>query len=103
MESEQRKYWVKIHYSKGETVAAVCDEELLGKRIKCDNGLEITVNISFYGGVLVDEDKVFQFVKNATIINLFGERVVGLFIRKGIISERSIVKIGGIPHVQIFY
>lgn len=104
MSERGRRFWVKLHHSKtGETVAAICDEELLGKKIKCDNGLEITVNVSFYGGVLVEDENVLQFVKDATIVNLFGEGVVEMFVRKGMVSGGAVLRVGGISHVQIFY
>ncbi|RLG03777.1 MAG: DUF424 domain-containing protein, partial [Thaumarchaeota archaeon] len=46
------RFWIKIHHSKvGETILAVCDEELLGKRLKLSESCSIEVSKSFYGGV----------------------------------------------------
>jgi len=98
------RFWVKMHHSRtGEVVVAVCDEELLGKRIVTDNGLEIKVDNSFYGGVLVEGENVIRYIEQATIVNLLGDRIVGMLMNKGLIREGSASRVGGIMHVQMFY
>ncbi|MCS7135527.1 MAG: DUF424 family protein [Nitrososphaerota archaeon] len=102
--SEWGRFWVKLHHSRtGEVVAAICDEELLGKRIVTEKGFEIKVDNSFYGGVLVEGENVIRYIEQATIINLLGNRIVGMLISKGFIHERAAIKVGGIMHVQMFY
>ncbi len=102
--SEWGRFWVKLHYSKtGEVVAAICDEELLGKRIATERGFEIKVDNAFYGGVLVEGEGVIRYIEQATIINLLGNRIVGMLISKGLIRESAAVRVGGILHVQMFY
>ncbi|MEM2909866.1 MAG: DUF424 family protein [Nitrososphaerota archaeon] len=102
--SEWGRFWVKLHYSRtGEVVVAVCDEELLGKRIITDKGFEIKVDNSFYGGVLVEGERVIHYIEQATIVNLLGDRIVGMLMSKGLIREGSALRVGGIMHVQMFY
>ncbi|MEM1532345.1 MAG: DUF424 family protein [Nitrososphaerota archaeon] len=102
--SEWGRFWVKLHHSRtGEVVAAICDEELLGRRIVAEGGLEIKVDNSFYGGVLVEGESVIHYIEQATIINLLGNRIVGMLISKGLIRESAAIKVGGIMHVQMFY
>lgn len=101
---EWGRFWVKLHHSRtGEVVAAICDEELLGRRIVTEGGFEIKVDNSFYGGVLVEGESVMRYIEQATIVNLLGNRIVSMLISKGLVRESAAIKIGGIMHVQMFY
>lgn len=98
-----RRFWVKVHHSKtGEVVVAVCDEELLGKSLKVVEGLTVEVSKSFYGGVLVEEKDLQNYLKQGTIINLLGEFIVDYALNHGMIVEKAVMRIDGVPHVQIY-
>ncbi|MCS7126745.1 MAG: DUF424 family protein [Aigarchaeota archaeon] len=98
-----KRFWVKVHHSKtGEVVVAICDEELLGKRISIVEGFSVEVSKSFYGDVLVKEEDLPNYFKQGTIINLLGEFIVNYALHHGIIVERAVMKIGGVPHIQIY-
>ncbi|MCF8884248.1 MAG: DUF424 family protein [Nitrososphaerota archaeon] len=97
------RFWVKIHHSKtGEVVVAVCDEELLEKSIEIRKGFSIEISRAFYGGYIVGEEELDKSFKEATIINLLGDRIVGYALKRGMIDEGAVIKVGGIPHVQIY-
>lgn len=100
----QKRYWLKLHHSPtGELVAAVCDQELLGKRIDVRDGLTIEVTQLFYGGNLLDEDQVFEHLEQATIVNLLGNGIVGRAVKRGLAHSSATVKLGGVSHLQIYY
>ena len=97
------RFWVKLHHSKvGETILAVCDEELLGKRLKLNEGFSIEVSKSFYGGVLIAGDDLDKYLKQATIVNMLGEKAVSYAVRKGFIVQKAVIRVGGIPHIQLY-
>lgn len=97
------KFWFKMHHTpNGFVIAAICDEELLGKNISISNNSIRRVSESFYGGVLITEEEVFKRIGNATIINMLGDKIVKKAIQYGLVSEKNVFKIGGIPHIQIF-
>jgi hypothetical protein len=97
------KFWFKIHHApNGVVIAAICDEELLGKDILIGNKVVKKISESFYGGVLITEEEVFKRIENATIINMLGDRIVKKAIQYGLVSSKNIFKIGGISHIQIF-
>ncbi|RLG00507.1 MAG: DUF424 domain-containing protein [Thaumarchaeota archaeon] len=97
------RFWIKLHHSKtGEIVLAVCDEELLGKRLKLNERLSIEVSQSFYGGVLIARDDLDKYLKQATIVNMLGEKAVSYAMKKGFIVEKAIMRIGGVPHIQLY-
>jgi hypothetical protein len=98
-----KRFWVKVHHSRtGEVVVAVCDEELLGRSLKILEGFSVEVSRAFYGGVLVGEEELQNYLKQGTIINLLGENVVEYALNHGIVVEKAVVKICGIPHVQMY-
>jgi hypothetical protein len=94
-------FWCKIFPSKQEIVVAICDEELLGKKIFMkERGLKIEVSKNFYGEKLIDERIAVRVMEKATIGNLMGERIVELASKNGFIIKKNVIFIDGIPHAQ---
>lgn len=98
-----KRFWVKVHHSRtGEVVVAICDEDLLGRSLKTLKGVSVEVSRAFYGGVLIEEEELQNYLKKGTIINLLGEYVVDYALNHGMIVEKAVMKIDGVPHVQIY-
>lgn len=97
------RVWVKVHHSKtGETIVAACDEDLLGRKLNIGNGVLVEVSRAFYGGVLINSDELDRYLKQATIVNLLGDCAVSYAISRGYAVEKAMVKIDGVPHLQLF-
>ncbi|MCD6312246.1 MAG: DUF424 family protein [Thaumarchaeota archaeon] len=97
------RMWVKVHHSKtGEVVVAICDENLLGKKIEVNNDFSVEVSESFYGGALVTRDELDRYIAQAKILNLLGESTITYMMEKGLVSEKAVIKVGRIPHVQVY-
>lgn len=92
-------FWMKIHRVGMDVLIAICDEEILGKKIKWKN-VEIEIRKEFYGGKRVNEKEVLDALREMTVGNFFGNRIVHLMIRKGIVKKENVIKIGGIAHAQ---
>ncbi|MCL7411445.1 MAG: DUF424 family protein [Methanosarcinaceae archaeon] len=92
---------LKIHKSGTSFIVAVCDKDLLGKKLKQGN---TTVDISeeFYKGDIVSEEQIIEVLTNATTANLFGERAVACAIKCGFVDPECVIIINGVPHAQIF-
>lgn len=80
-------------------VIAICDEEILGQTFRGEK-MKLTVSEGFYSGIIADEDFILTNIKSFTILNIVGPRIVDLCIRQGIISEDSVIEIGGVKHAQ---
>lgn len=93
--------YVKIHKSEGRGILAVCDEDILGKTFE-ENELQLKVSESFYNGEKKSEKEVIDLISNYDNINLAGKKTVGLAIDNNLIDESTVIKISGIPHVQIY-
>lgn len=93
--------YCKVHSSPNGCVLAASDAELIGKTLKFGK-LEFHVSEAFYKGNKVSKKEFAKLLEEHTNINLIGKKVVGVALEKGLISERSIINIDGIPHVQIY-
>lgn len=94
-------FWCKIFSSKDNLVAAICDEELLGKEIMMkEKKFKIEVSKNFYGGKLINENIAVKVMKRATIGNLMGKEIIELASQEGFIIKENIIFINGIPHAQ---
>jgi len=82
---DEKKFWCKVFQTKFDILVAICDKEILGKRMKFKE-LKIKIDENFYKGVEINEKVALNLIKKATIVNLFG---------------KNIIKIEGYPHAQI--
>ena len=91
---------IKIYNQQGEVMLAACDEGLLDKKFE-EGELQLQVHSSFYDGYRVDKEGLIAQLGNSTIANLVGELVVKCAIEAGLVTEECIIRIQGVPHVQI--
>jgi uncharacterized protein len=93
--------YLKIHRSTNQILVAVCDKELIGKKLTKG---EIVIDISeyFYKGEIASEETIIQAIKNAPSANIFGTRSVQCAIDSGVLDPECVIYIEGIPHAQIY-
>ena len=94
------RFSYKIFRQGDDILLAISDISILGKKIK-DKDIEILVSKEFYSENVGDEKRIMEEVKKATIVNAIGNDIVSLLIEKKIVKKDSVLKIGGISHVQI--
>ena len=93
--------YLKVHRAPdGSTVVAVCDRELLDRRLK-HGDLELHVSEYFYGTTPADEGDVVRAIRDGNNINLIGEQAVGVAVDLGMVERSGCMMIEGIPHAQI--
>jgi uncharacterized protein len=94
--------YLKIHRTyDGSSVVAVCDRELLNRRIR-HGEIEIHVSESFYGTNPASESEVASAIRDADNINIIGVRAIAVAAGLGLIDPSCCLLIDGIPHAQIF-
>ncbi|RLF61457.1 MAG: DUF424 domain-containing protein [Thermoplasmata archaeon] len=93
-------FYAKVYHIEGETLVAICDKNLLGKRFE-EEKLLLEVKREFYGGNIVDREEASKLLKMATIANLVGENIISLAIELGIVKRENVLKIQNIPHAQM--
>jgi len=94
------KVYVKSVRRGRDTVVAVCDAEILGKTLE-GGRVPFTVSEGFYKGVLGDVEEALEAMRQATICNLVGKRIVKAAIECRMVHERAVIFFGDVPHAQI--
>ena len=61
---------------------------------------KFVVNKDFYCGEECDEEKAVKLMKDCTIANLVGKRIVELALEKNFITKENVILIEGTPHAQ---
>ncbi len=93
--------YCKIHSVQSKKVLAACDKELIGKTLK-KGDLDFIISEAFYKDNPVTEEELAKLIDEYENINLVGKKTVNIALKKGLISEKNVIKIAGIPHVQIY-
>jgi hypothetical protein len=94
---------MRVHQVRAEFVVAACDEELVGRELPIGtSGKTVKITSFFYGERSVSEDELLWALKRATVVNLLGERVLGIARREGFVSAEGLGTLGGVPHAEIF-
>jgi len=79
---------------------ATCDAELLGQILR-DGKIVFEVKENFYKGSKVSVEEAIQLVKQCTIVNMVGRRIVKRAVEEGLVHPEAILEISGVPHAQI--
>ena len=91
---------VKVHKTQeGKKIVAVCDEELIGKKLK-EKNIQLDLSSGFYNGEKKSEEDILKLFDEAYIVNLVGENAVNLGKKAGIVLEENVLYVHKIPHVQ---
>jgi len=92
---------VKVHRNReGKVVVAICDKELIGKRLE-DGKVQLDLSSDFYKGEERLVSEIADLMRNANIINLVGEKSIRLALREELISKENVKYVCGIPHAQV--
>ena len=90
----------KMHECTMGMILAVCDKELLGKTFE-EGNISFTVSERFYGGKEVTEKEMLEMWEEASSLNMFGNKCIGIMQKKGFIGEKVLL-IKGIKHAQAY-
>ncbi len=88
------------HESENGLVIGLCDADILGKTISCDEA-SLFVDPRFYGGSLISEDQLEDVFRSAYVINILGNNAVRACEAKNLIKKGSARLICGLLHVQL--
>ena len=94
------KVYVKTVTQGRDRIVAVCDEEILGKTLE-GGKVPFKVSEGFYKGTLGEVDEAIAAMKQASICNLIGKKIVEAAIDCNMVHERAIIYFGDVPHAQI--
>jgi len=92
--------YVNIRRMGNCTLLATCDAELLGKTLK-DGKITFHVHEKFYQGSRVTVEEALELIRQSTIVNMVGRKIVKEAIEHGFVHPEAVLTIDGIPHAQI--
>ena len=92
--------YVKVHRYEYGGIIAICDKELIGKKIK-DKDLQLDITKRFYKGELKKEEEVIKILKNTSNANIVGKRSIELALKNKIIKKKDVIMVKNIPHALI--
>jgi hypothetical protein len=81
-------------------LVACCDEDIRGRTFE-EGELILEVRESFYSGEFLEGKEVCSLLRKATIVNIVGEKIVKLAVGEGIIEEKNVLRVKGVPHAQM--
>ena len=90
---------VKLHKHDGRMLAAVCDEDLYGKRFE-EGVVQLDLTGEFYKGEIKTTDEAGDIIRNADHVNLVGPKSIQLGLQEGVIDEHHVRHVQGVPYAQ---
>ena len=91
--------YVKIHTSKFRDIIAICDKDLIGKKVE-EGNLQLDITERFYKGEELPEARIISIMQHAEVLNIVGKKSVELAIKNNIIDKNHVLYIKGIPNAQ---
>ena len=93
---------VKINKNeKGEIILAVCDKELIGKCVE-EEDKQLDLTTEFYAGEELSDIETGDLIRNSYLVNLVGQKSIGLGLKEELIQKENVKTIAGIPYAQFF-
>ena len=92
---------VKKHITHdGQIIMAMCDEDILGNSFE-EGEAVLDLTSEFYKGEAISEEERNEMADEAHLINAAGKESVAWVIKRGLADEENIIRIHGVPNVQI--
>jgi len=91
----------KKHKMDSKVIFAVCDKELINKKLEHE-GIIIEINESFFGNTTLTEKEIINTIRDCDNANIFGKKVCDILIKNKLLSKNNLIYIGKVPHAQIY-
>ena len=92
-------FTVKTHDSPNGIVIAICDSDLIGKKIE-EGNKQLDLTGSFYKGEEKTKEEIVRILKRAYVVNVVGDKSTKLLIDVGLVDPEHVKKIGGVSYAQ---
>ncbi|QQR92553.1 MAG: DUF424 family protein [Candidatus Iainarchaeum archaeon] len=97
-----KKIAIKIHAHPEEgEVLAVADATLIGKIIE-EGKLQLHVSDRFYNGEIITPQELEEKLQECGNINLVGTHAFSVAQKMGLVSEKGVKRIAGVPYACIY-
>ena len=94
--------YLKVHETPAGEVVALCDAELIGRRLADGKRvLDLSKFSGFYEGERVGQEGAVAALRGAANANLVGKKAVSAAAKAGL-DVSGAVEIAGVPHLQLY-
>ena len=83
------------------TLVNICDEELLGTTVKSGD-VEMPISRDYFGAEKVSEAQAINLVRNSSIVNLAGTRIVEKVVEAELASPHAVKTVGDVAFLMIY-
>jgi len=90
---------VKKHVQGGKLILAICDADLLGKKLE-DGNKQLDLSGAFYKGEEMKEEEIIKLCKEALSVNVVGKESTRLLEKAGIL--KGVQEMDSIPYGMVF-
>ena len=70
-------------------------------RVFREGRLKLAPEARFYGSAVMKLSEALIMMNGADILNLVGRRIVDAAIANGLVDPDAVIRIAGVPHVQV--
>ena len=91
----------KLHYQSGINILAICDKDLINKKLITDS-FEIVISPAFFGEHPILEKDILELIDNCDSANIFGKKICNFLLKNNLILKEQIIHIDSVPHVQLY-
>lgn len=95
--------FIKIHKSYRDVIA-LCDSDIIGKKFE-EEKFQLDLKESFYKGEEISQEKALEllkdFGKEDATFNIVGKKSIRAALKAGVIEEKGVGKIEGIPFALV--
>src|SRR5579875_586165 len=91
----------KTHKVVNTVLVNICDEELLGKTVK-GNGVDMHISRDYFGNERVSEQEAINMIKESSIVNLAGSRIVEKVVKAQLASKLAVKNVGSVSFLMIY-
>ena len=98
---KSEEYVVKVINWDGTRLVNICDKDLLGSTVK-DDHMEMHISKDYFGGEVMDTKEALELVKDSSMSNLVGKKIVSEILRAKMASEEAVRTVGSVSFLMIF-
>jgi hypothetical protein len=99
--SSEKQFIARTIRRENAVLVNICDEELLGATVKGEK-IEMEISREYFGAEKVNELQAISLVRNGSIINLAGSRIVEKVVGQKLASEKSVKRVGPVAFLLIY-
>ena len=98
----KKEFIVRLVFYDKRSMVSICDEEIIGKNVRFNIGIDIHISKEYFGNERLNLDESLNLVRKCQIVNLVGNRIVEKVIQDGLANSMAVKKVNSISFLMIY-